>query len=237
MKRSILYLSMSIVLIVSVFQHVFSQGTLDNPYVCIWLKNNERIEIPFEILDSINFISNRVLEIETLPMEMIYATKTVCQFSIMSNDDIALVDCGICYATKPNPTVDDSFSSSDKKDGLVSVSLDGLSPATKYYYRTYARYKDKGDEIQILYGTMCSFTTMKKTTTFEIHHDGRVITKDTTVNVSRLYDNPYGCEIIFECMIRNTDEKYHEYSIEEERQFDFKKYCTMMAVNKLRSAL
>lgn len=70
-------------------------------------------------------------------------------------------------------------------------------------------------------------------TPFEIHYDGKVITKDTTVSVSKLTEAiGGGYEIIFDCYIVNTTEKEHDYTITEERQFDLEKYTTMGCVEQ-----
>jgi|GEM_PF-839751 len=64
---------------------------------------------------------------------------------------------GVCYNTKDNPVADNStvvFSDVPLKVGKFSVSLEGLSSGTTYYYRSFL--KKNGNYV---YGKVYSFTT------------------------------------------------------------------------------
>lgn len=64
-------------------------------------------------------------------------------------------------------------------------------------------------------------------TPFEVHYDGKVITKDTTISLSTLSASMMeqeGKEIVFEATLINVSEKDYVFSVTEERQFDLTKY-------------
>lgn len=65
---------------------------------------------------------------------------------------------GICYATSPNPTIENSKNKvTGSGTGDFNISLSGLTPDTKYYIKAYA-INSQG----VAYGEEVSFTTSKK---------------------------------------------------------------------------
>lgn len=58
--------------------------------------------------------------------------------SITGDDDTSISERGICYSTKPNPTIDNNKISNGEGLGNFSGAVYNLSPNTIYYARVYA---------------------------------------------------------------------------------------------------
>lgn len=71
-----------------------------------------------------------------------------------------ITERGLCYSTSPNPTIDDSCSTSyySYDDNGVIYTIDSLQPATKYYMRPYAKNKSG----LVGYGEVIKFYTIPK---------------------------------------------------------------------------
>jgi len=65
--------------------------------------------------------------------------------------------CGICWATRANPTTDDSKTTDGTSIGTFSSMMTGLSPNTKYHVRAYAI-----NSAGTAYGKIESFTTASR---------------------------------------------------------------------------
>lgn len=74
----------------------------------------------------------------------------------------AFTDHGICYATTPDPTIENSIiKGSAPNAGVFTVTVNGLTPNTKYYVRAYATNKEGptyGNPVTA-YGNQVTFTT------------------------------------------------------------------------------
>lgn len=63
---------------------------------------------------------------------------------------------GVCWSTRPNPTITDRKTTDGSDIGSFSSSITGLTPGRKYFVRSYA-YNTSGTA----YGNQISFTTLK----------------------------------------------------------------------------
>ena len=62
---------------------------------------------------------------------------------------------GVCWSTSDNPTIADSKTTNGEGPGTFTTEISGLSPATKYYARSYATNRAGTG-----YGNTASFTTL-----------------------------------------------------------------------------
>ena len=86
----------------------------------------------------------------------ITTSSAVCGGKITSNGYSEITECGICYSTSADPTIDDKKVVCEQNDnGEFSAELTGLSENTTYYVRAYA-INAKGTA----YGEERSFTTV-----------------------------------------------------------------------------
>lgn len=65
-----------------------------------------------------------------------------------------LKECGICWSTSHNPTINDSHISAGNDTGSFRCDMTGLSAGTTYYVRAYAI-----NGAGVIYGEEESFTT------------------------------------------------------------------------------
>jgi uncharacterized protein (TIGR02145 family) len=86
----------------------------------------------------------------------ITTSSAVCGGKIVSDGYSEITECGICYSTSADPTIDDKKVVCEQNDnGEFSAELTGLSENTTYYVRAYA-INAKGTA----YGEERSFTTV-----------------------------------------------------------------------------
>lgn len=87
------------------------------------------------------------------------ATMAFVRMSATANGSI-ISERGICYATHPNPTVDDNTTKNTLSLNGTIYWLKDLEPSTRYYMRAYA--KDRNGEVG--YGDVRRFYTLPKAT-------------------------------------------------------------------------
>ncbi len=71
-----------------------------------------------------------------------------------------LISRGICYATSPNPTIDDYKVTAFNKD--MALIITGLQPSTTYYVRSFVQ-----TSYEVKYSQEVSFTTTASTVDVE----------------------------------------------------------------------
>ena len=76
--------------------------------------------------------------------------------TIVDDNGAMVTECGVCWSTTENPTVDDNKVVNDAETGDFSVWLTELSGETMYYARTYAI-----NSVGVAYGDQISFVTLK----------------------------------------------------------------------------
>lgn len=74
--------------------------------------------------------------------------------TILSDGDNPVTQRGVCWSTKPYPTIDDSFTKDNFGNGAFQSKINSLEPNTTYFLRAYAINK-KG----ISYGLQETFKT------------------------------------------------------------------------------
>ena len=70
------------------------------------------------------------------------ATSVTCSGNVSDDGGFAVTECGFCWSTSPNPTLDnpnDQHVAVGSGTGEFSTTLTGLIPNTTYYVRAYAR--------------------------------------------------------------------------------------------------
>jgi hypothetical protein len=96
-----------------------------------------------------------------------------CGGMVLNNNGAAVFRKGICWDTTATPSLIHRFQDDNSAGDSIKALLNGLKPATKYYYRAYAENK-KG----ISYGQIYSFVTdtlypptLKITQTLNVAHN------------------------------------------------------------------
>ena len=86
----------------------------------------------------------------------ITALSAKCSATVTDADGATLQSCGICWATTPNPTIDNSINTGGNQiNTAYTCNMSDLTPNTKYYVRAYAT-----TDITTTYGEQVSFTTV-----------------------------------------------------------------------------
>ena len=94
------------------------------------------------------------LTVTTSEPTNITSTTATCGGSAVSNDSTSILMKGVCWATHPQPTTNDSYTEDGNGSGDFTSEISELDPETVYYVRAYA-VSVKG----INYGEELSFTT------------------------------------------------------------------------------
>ncbi len=81
-------------------------------------------------------------------------TSATCGGTVTANGYSAVTGRGVCWATAPNPTVEDNQTSTGNGTGTFTSTLTNLTPNTTYYIRAYAT-----NSVGTAYGEEVSFTT------------------------------------------------------------------------------
>ena len=101
------------------------------------------------------------LSVTTSEPTDITATTVSCGGSAVSNDSTVILMKGVCWATHPQPTTDDSYMVNESGPGDFTSEITGLTPNTVYYVRAFAT-SVKGT----VYGEEMSFTTLEDVGSF-----------------------------------------------------------------------
>ena len=94
--------------------------------------------------------------ITTKEVTNIKATTATCGGNVTFNGNAMVTARGICWSTKPNPTISDSKTTDGSGTGSFTSYMSGLQDGTTYYVRAYAT-NEKGTA----YGEEKSFTTLE----------------------------------------------------------------------------
>ena len=88
------------------------------------------------------FIINDFSSIKTLISDIVILDESTLSLTgTMSGfNSLKAIDCGICWSTTINPTVNDSLFSAGEifSDTILNISVNNLLQQTPYYFRTYA---------------------------------------------------------------------------------------------------
>ena len=94
--------------------------------------------------------------VTTGAVSSITATTAISGGEVTTDGDAEVAERGVCWATEPNPTVDDNHTSDGTGMGTFTSSLTDLTSGTTYYVRAYAT-----NSVGTAYGEEVSFTTME----------------------------------------------------------------------------
>lgn len=76
--------------------------------------------------------------VSTGELSEVTTTSAICSGSILSSAGSAVIDCGICWSTTPDPTINGNAVSSFNKSGSYTCSISDLIPDMSYHVRAYA---------------------------------------------------------------------------------------------------
>ncbi len=93
--------------------------------------------------------------VSTTEAQNVSYTTATCGGNVTSDGSLSVTSRGICYSTKPNPTISDTKVASGSGTGAFTCNLTNLSDGTTYYARAYAT-NGKGTA----YGEQRIFTTL-----------------------------------------------------------------------------
>ncbi|MBR5146790.1 MAG: hypothetical protein IKW54_04095 [Bacteroidales bacterium] len=102
--------------------------------------------------------------VKTTSVSEITMSSAVCGGNVTTDGGAEVTEKGVCWSTKPSPTIDDNKTIDGSGTGSYTSNLTQLSKNTTYYVRAYASNK-KG----ISYGEERIFTTLGTTGTANGH--------------------------------------------------------------------
>lgn len=106
--------------------------------------------------NEINFTTLNVISLSTYVASDITSNSATLGGSVLSDGGLEVTSRGICYGTSPNPTIESNIKIINGYGlGSFTNSITGLSPETKYYFRSYGTNSNG-----TVYGTQESFTTL-----------------------------------------------------------------------------
>ena len=122
-------------------------------YVRAYAKNNKHIGYGEE--KSFTTVAIIPPTLTTSNISNITINSAKCGGTISSDGNSAVIERGICWSTKPNPTISDNVLVRGSGTGSFSGTMEGLEDGTTYYVRAYAK-----NNKHIGYGDEKSFTTI-----------------------------------------------------------------------------
>jgi uncharacterized protein (TIGR02145 family) len=100
--------------------------------------------------DATSYLAN----ITTTNVTSVLLKSAICGGNITSDGNTAITQRGVCYSTKPNPTINDFITKDGNGAGNFTSNITGLIPKTKYYVKAYAKNSNGTN-----YGDAFTFTT------------------------------------------------------------------------------
>lgn len=76
--------------------------------------------------------------VTTLPIDSVGLTMAWGGVEVIDDGGATVTECGLCWATSHNPTLDDSHVAAGEGTGIFSCEITGLEPNKIYYARAYA---------------------------------------------------------------------------------------------------
>ncbi len=129
----------------------------------------------------------------------ISATSATVGGNITSDGGATIIARGICYSTKPTPTISDNKVDKSGTIGTYSCTLEGLSAATTYYARAYATNANG-----TVYGEEVTFTTLASMGTLTTSAASNITVTSATVGGNITSDG--GAEITARGVCYSTKE-------------------------------
>ena len=103
-------------------------------------------------------------QVKTTEVVDISTTSATCGGEIISNGNGSIIECGVCWGTEAEPSINDNYVIGQTTTGSFTILLDSLSSNTTYTVRAYAK-----NEAGIGYGNVVSFTTFENGGDFNDH--------------------------------------------------------------------
>src|SRR5665647_1435050 len=108
--------------------------------------------------------ASEVPTLTTVPITNVTETALTSGGTISSDGGSNITSRGVCYSTKPNPTIfyKDSITINGSGDGVFASAVKGLKPVVTYYIRAYATNAagaGYGDELTSNYSVVPVLTT------------------------------------------------------------------------------
>ena len=91
--------------------------------------------------------------VRTVSVKNIHSGSVDAEGALVTNGGERLIEYGICYSEKPEPAID-NYVSRASGNSKYTVSLDNLTPFTRYYFRAYAK-----NRFATRYGEVMEFET------------------------------------------------------------------------------
>lgn len=104
--------------------------------------------------NQITFATLGLASVSTYDFKNMTSNSVICGGYINSDGGATITECGVCYGTNHDPTIDNSKITMSKSTGDFSDKIIGLTPNTTYYFRAYAI-----NSVGTAYGNEISFKT------------------------------------------------------------------------------
>lgn len=104
--------------------------------------------------DDVVFTTPAVPVVTTASVHAITNSSAISGGTVLYDGGLVVSDCGVCWSTQPEPTVNDHFASGGIGTGDFSCTLTDLENNTIYYLRAYAT-----NSVATAYGETISFIT------------------------------------------------------------------------------
>lgn len=151
--------------------------------------------------------------VTTLAVAEITETTAVASGMVTDEGSEPVTECGVCWGTSHNPTIDDNHANGVLEGGSFTVNLTGLTEGTSYYARAYAI-----SEVGISYGNEVGFVTegggaepiLPSVATFEVTN----ITQSTATAQGNVTDD--GGSAVTErgvCWSKNHEPSINDYHL------------------------
>lgn len=95
-------------------------------------------------------------EVNTVEITLVTLHSAVSGGNIVNDGGSPVTECGVCWATSPDPTLDDNHLEAESEMDNFCLEMTNLLPETQYYVRAYAT-NEKGTA----YGNEVSFSTLE----------------------------------------------------------------------------
>lgn len=92
--------------------------------------------------------------VSTNEVTSITKNSAICGGNVSADAGVTVIARGVCWSTMPNPTANNSHTADGNGTGSFISNMTGLTPATLYYVRAYAKSSN-----MTYYGEEKSFTT------------------------------------------------------------------------------
>jgi uncharacterized protein (TIGR02145 family) len=126
-------------------------------------------------------------------------TTALCGGNITYNGGSAVVQRGVCWSTKTDPTIKDSISKDGIGDSIYTSEITGLKPGTNYYVRAYAT-----NSVGTGYGKTLTFLTTDAAIGIETKDISNIMATTAICGGNVTFDG--GCTVTQKGVCYSTDD-------------------------------